>query len=84
MVVQERHTLGIQFVDAARAIAAVTDEPGVLQHAQMLRDGRAGHGQPGGKLVHRAGMSAEHFEDGQAGGVAQGREAVLYVSIHLR
>jgi hypothetical protein len=28
-------------------------------------------------------MVAQHFEDGQSGGVAQRRQSVLYVSIHL-
>jgi hypothetical protein len=27
---------------------------------------------------------AQHFEDGQPGGIAQGVQAVLYVSVHLR
>jgi hypothetical protein len=35
-------------------------------------------------LVHRLGMIAQHFKDRQPGGVAQRRESVLYVSIHLR
>jgi hypothetical protein len=29
-------------------------------------------------------MVAQHLEDGQPGGVAQRRQSVLYVSIHLR
>jgi hypothetical protein len=29
-------------------------------------------------------MRADHLEDGQPGRIAQCREAVMYVSIHLR
>jgi hypothetical protein len=84
VVAQEGDALGIQFVDAARAVAAVAHKVGLLQDAQVLRDGRPGYGQAGGQFVHRAGVGAQHLEDGQAGRVAEGGESVLYVSIHLR
>ena len=84
MVAQHGNALGIQFVDTAGAFAAVAHQPGVLQNAQMLRNGWARHGHARGQFVHGARGSAQHFEDRQAGGVAQGRETVLYVSIHLR
>jgi hypothetical protein len=29
-------------------------------------------------------MAPDHFEDGQASGIAKSSEAVLYVSTHLR
>lgn len=84
MVTQHGNALGIQFVDTAGAFAAVAHQSGVLQNAQMLgyRWARDGHAR--GQFVHGAGGGAQHFEDGQAGGVAQGRETVLYVSVHLR
>ncbi len=84
MVAQHGEPLGIQFVDAAGAFAAVAHQSRVLQNAKMLGYGWARHGHAGGQFVHGAGGGAQHFEDGQAGGVAQGRESVLYVSVHLR
>ena len=75
--------MGIQFVDAARAVAAVTHKVRLLQDAQVLRDRRTRHGQAGGKFVYGTGVRAQHLEDGQAGRVAKSGEPVLYVSIHL-
>jgi len=84
MIAQEGDTLRIEFVDAAGAGSAVAYEAGLFQHAEMLGDGGAGNGKTGGEFVDGAGVGAEHFEDGQAGGIAEGGKAVLYVSVHLR
>jgi len=84
MIAQHGDAFGIQLVNAPRAIAAVAHQPRVLQNAEVLGDGRAGNGQPRGQLVHRPWRSAQHFEDGQPGGVAQCCQSVLYVSVHLR
>lgn len=84
MVAEERNALSVQFVDAAGASAAVTHQASLLEHAQVLRNGRAGDGQTGGEFVDRARMGTEHLKDSQASGIAQGGEAVLYVSVHLR
>lgn len=84
MVAQQGKALGIQLVNAACPFMAVADQAGLFKHAQMLRNGRARDRQTRGELVHGLGVRAQHFKDGQAGGIAQGRETVLYVSIHLR
>ncbi len=84
MVAQQSDALGIQFVNAPRTCASIAHQASVLQNAQMLRDRRARNGQPGGELVHRARTAPDHFEDGQASGIAKCSEAVLYVSTHLR
>jgi len=84
MIAQECDALRIQLVNAPRACPAVADQTSLFEHPQVLRDGGAGHRQPGRQFVYRVGMMAEHLEDGQAGGIAEGGQAVLYVSIHLR
>ena len=84
MVAEKGQALGIELVDAARAGAAVANEAGLFEHAQVLRNRGTGNWQAGGEFIHGARRRAEHLENGQAGGVAKGGESVLYVSIHLR
>jgi len=84
VVPQHRQALGIQLVDPPRPLAAVAHQACILQHAQVLGNGRTGNRQARRKLIHRLGMVAQHLENGQPGGVAQRRQSVLYVSIHLR
>lgn len=84
MIAQQGDALGIQFVNAPRTRAAIAHQASVLQNAQMLRYCRARNRQPGGEFVHRARMAPDHFEDGQASGIAKSIQAILYVSTHLR
>jgi hypothetical protein len=84
MVAQQRDALGIQFVNAAGAVATVAHQASLLQYTEVLRDRGTRNRQSGSQLVHRARMGAQHIEDGQAGGIAQSGEAIFYVSIHLR
>ena len=84
VIAEQREALGIQFINPPCPVAAVAHQAGILQHPQVLRNGRAGNRQAGGKLIHRLRMVAKHLENGQPGGVAQCGQPVLYVSIHLR
>ena len=84
MVAQKGQPIGVEFVDAARALAAVAHQASLFEHPQVLRNRRTRNGQAGSEFVHRTRRSAQHLEDSQAGCVAQSRETVLYVSIHLR
>ncbi len=84
VVAQQGDALGIQFVNAPRTRAAIAHQASVLQNTQMLGDCRARNRQASGEFVHRARMAPDHFEDGQAGGIAKSSKAVLYVSTHLR
>lgn len=77
VVAQKREPLGIQFVDAARAFAAVAHQASVFQHPQVLRNRRPRHGKSGRQFVHGARMRPNHLKNGQAGGVAERREAVV-------
>ncbi len=82
MVAQGGNAIGIQFVDAASAVAAISDQSRILEHAQMLRDRGAGDGDASGQIVDGAGMLADQGKDSQAGRIAESGEAGLYVSIH--
>ena len=84
MVTENDQPFRIEFVNAARAIAAVAHQASLFENAQMLRNCRARNGQTCGEFMNGARRGAQHLEDGQASGVAKGGEAVLYVSIHLR
>jgi hypothetical protein len=84
MIAQQGDALGIQFVNPPGTRTSIAHQASVFQNAQMLRHCRARNRQSGGELVHRARMAPDHFEDGQASGIAKSSKAVLYVSTHLR
>lgn len=84
MVAQQRDTFGIQFIDAARAVAAVANQAGLLQHTQVLRNCGPRNRKAGSQFVNCTRVIPEQFENRQAGGIAQGGKARLYVSAHLR
>lgn len=84
MVPQEREPLGIQFVDAAGAFAAVAHQTSLFQHPQVLGNSRPRHGKFRRQLMHGPRMRPDHFKNGQARRIAECRQAVLWVSIHLR
>ena len=77
VVAQHCQALGIQFIDPARTLPAVSHQPRILQHPQVLRNGWARYRQAGGQLIHGLGMVAQHLEDGQPGGVAQRCQSAL-------
>ena len=84
VVPQQRQPLRIQFVNPARAFPAVPHKARILQHPQVLRNGWPRYRQARRKLVHSLRVIAQHLEDRQPGRIAQSRQSVLYVSIHLR
>ena len=84
VIAEQGQPLWIQFVDPTGAFPAVAHQTRILQHTQVLGNRWAGYRQASRELVHSLGMVAQHLEDGQPGGVAQRRQSVLYVSIHLR
>jgi len=84
MIAQQCDALGIQLINPPCSCATVADQACLFQNAEVLRDGRARDGQSCRQLIHGSRMVTQHFEDGQPGGVAKSREAILYVSAHLR
>ena len=74
----------IDFVDTARARAAVANQAGVLENAQVLRDGRAGNRKQRSEMTDGTRMGGQQLKYGQASGVAEGLQSGGDVSIHLR
>jgi hypothetical protein len=62
--------LGIDFVNAASAGAAVANQACLFQYAEMLGDGGAGDGEDGSEFVDGVGMAGKQLEDGEASGIA--------------
>jgi hypothetical protein len=75
--------LGIDFVDAASAGAAVADEAGLSEDTKMLGDCGTGDRKDRGELVDGMGVAGEQLKDREAGGVAEGLQSGSNVSIHL-
>jgi len=74
---QPGYSFGIQAVEPARSGLAVGDQPGVLQDAQVLRDGWTAHGQRASQLVYGSRPVRELLKDGHARGIAQSVESGL-------
>jgi hypothetical protein len=75
------YALRIELVESARSGVDVEDETGVLEHLEVLGNGRPADGEGTRELVDGEGAGGEPLEDGHAGGVAQGIETGLEVSI---
>src|ERR1700689_2276046 len=56
-------------------LAAALDQPGALQHFEVLRDGGHAHLERLGQLGHRRLARTEAGEDRAAGGIGQRRES---------
>ena len=84
ILTQRLEPIGIELVDAPGALGTVDDEPRLLEHAQMLGDGRAADVEPARELPHGHGPLRQLRNDPPAGGVAKGVELVMSVSLHLR
>ena len=76
MVAQERQSLGVEFIDAPRALAPVADQSSVLEHAEVLGNRGPRYRQSGGQFMNGARMRADSLEDGEARRVAEGGEPV--------
>lgn len=64
MIAEGREPLGIEFIDAPSAFAAVAHEPRLLQHTQVLGNRRPRDRQPSCQFVDCTGMCANHLKDG--------------------
>ena len=80
--------IGIDSVDARRALRFVDHEPGVLQHFEVLRHRRATDRKTRGEGADAARMFRDPFEHRAAGRVGEGGEGSVVhkrgVSKHLR
>jgi len=83
MEAQRRQPVRAEFIETARPHVAVGDEARLLQHPQMLGDGRTAHREALGQLDHGPGPFRDALEDGPPCGVGQGMKCIG-VSNHLR
>src|SRR3954452_24425207 len=67
---QQAQSLGIDLVDAPGADSLVDDQPGVLEHLQVLRDGGPADRQLPGQLTDRPGPLGQVLEDRPPGRIA--------------
>src|SRR6476646_3931005 len=75
-VAHRREPLHPDRVDAARALRAVLDQPGVLEYAQVARDRGAADGEPRRELSDRERRCPQGREDVAADGVFECVESV--------
>ena len=77
---------GIELVQPAVADWLIDHEMGLLEHAQVLRDGRAADGKVACELANRHGAVEQTLENRPPGGVAQRCQLSVHrhmlVSIH--
>src|SRR5689334_17400028 len=76
------HPPGVELVYAAVADGPVHDQPRLLQHLQVLRDGGPADWQHAGKFAHRPRTVRQKLEDRASGRVAEGVPATSSVSLH--
>jgi len=81
---QPLQPVGVHPVDAAGPHLLVCDQPRLLQHLKMLRDGRAAHGQLTGQLADGARPVGEPLEDRAPRRVTERGQTVGSVSLHER
>ena len=74
---QRGEPIGIHLVDATGPDRTRDDEPGVLQHLEVLRDRGATDRQLAGELADRSRAIGEELEDRLPGRIAESRPAGL-------
>ena len=84
VLAQRLERVRVERVNAARAVGAIDDEPGVLEDAEVLRDRRPAHGKVARQLADRPGPVDEPREDPAPGGIAERVKLWVVVSLHLR
>ena len=74
----------VHALDATSSFGPVDDEPGVLEHPQVLGDRRPAHGEGIGELADGPGPADQELEDGAASRITEcfQRVARSFVSDH--
>ena len=63
VLAQLAETFDLDAIDASRALRASSNEPGTLEHLEVLRDRGPRDVQPVGELSHRLSPSPQALED---------------------
>lgn len=64
-------------VHAAGSCPGVAYQPGILEHPQVLRNGRPAYGERAGQFLYGEGPGGQALKDGEPGGIAQSFETGL-------
>src|SRR6185437_6548620 len=72
----------VELVDAACAGCSIDDQPGVLEHFEVLRDRRSADRQLPRQIADGPGVIAEAFEDRSPRRITEGRQSAYIVSHH--
>ena len=67
----------VETVQVPVADLFIRNEPGIVQQAEVTRDGRAADRQPVGNLLDRARLPREQLDDGPSVRIAERVEGVL-------
>lgn len=79
----ERREAGwVYDIYATGAFRVIGDEAGLLEHTQVLGDGRPADRKIARQLTHGAWTLDQAFEDGASGGIAEGLPGTDFVSNH--
>ena len=84
VVSQFHNSPRIHFVNPPCPLSPVAHQPRIFQYSQMLRYRRPRNWHALRKFVHRPRMLRQHGKNRQSRRIAQCRQPILYVSIHLR
>jgi hypothetical protein len=79
---QHFQTLLVHGIDTTSAFRSVNDKTRILEHAQMLRDGRPADREQARQLSHREWAFHESFENDAARAVPQRGPRIHFVSNH--
>jgi len=83
MIAQQHQAVRIEVVQASVASALVANQAGVLQDAQVHRDGRSTDRQAPGDVADGRRAVGQSLEDAPASGIAQSSQTTLScVTLH--
>jgi len=74
--------IGIDVIDAASSVRPIRDQPGGLEHLQVLRHGGTADRKVPGQFADRARTAGEPTEDGPSRAVAECSPRIGFVSRH--
>jgi hypothetical protein len=86
LVAQRRHSRWVEPVDPSGTRHPIRDQTRVLEHLEVLGDGRSADGELLGKLADRTWPLGQDFDDAAPGGVSERppRDVLISVSAHER
>lgn len=82
VVKQDFEPIGVERIEALLCLGFHTEEPGLQQDAEVLRDGRARHGESAGDFPSRELSDGDHPKDLAARGIRNGAKRLIKKHFH--